>query len=323
MRINNKKSIKCSIFIIFLLCFLLPSCLFAQRAGLYIGKIDLYTLAMLHPTMIQFDPQKKAFKINRNSVEKQKVVRESKEIEEERRKLTAKMKSFKARIDEEENRFNKEMVALRKKYIDSQNGIGTGTIELNKKKYKQKTDIAFVTYQSKLNQLYGEYSVCEEKLDKLDFKYDEKYTTPEETNNKFLEIINEIKAYTKRIADQKGISIVLNSGYKKIIPITNRKNNHSFQNNDLASIFAPFFTEKLSKDEKAVKGYYLGIDENVNIWVEKGRDFFGDNISLLIDNDIIIGGVDLTVDVLAHLYKNYKLDSNISNAVLTAIKKKL
>ena len=303
-----------------LLTIFTPSSLFAQRGGIYIGKLDLYAVTLLHPSMIWYSPEKKAFKVSRDAVSKHKIATENKENSEERRKLEAKMKSLKARIKEEEERYNKAVQTYTHKYMDSIDEVGTATAELNRVKFKKYTEEASVNYHVKVNSYYGEYTLCEDKLSKLSSTLDDNYTSPEETEKRFIEIINEVKAYAKRVADSKGITIVLNSGYKRLLSNNNR--NSVLHENSFSNIFSTAFPTNLLNDEAAIRGYYLGIESTVENWLDNGSSLFGDiGAKALFNEEIIVGGVDLTADVLSSLYRNYKIDSNISNAIIKGLKK--
>ena len=301
---------------------LLPISLFAQKSGMYIGKLDLYTAVMLHPSMIWFSPEKKAFRVSRDSINKSKIASENKSNIEERKKLESKLKIIKSRIKEEDQRYNNTIANLTHKYIDSLEKVGTATAELNKINFKKYSEEAYVAHQAKINSYYGEYTLYEDKISKIETIITDNYTSSEETERRLIEIINEIKSYSKRVADQKGIAIVLNSGYKRLI---NRKNKSFIvvpESSSFGSIFATQFPTSLLNDEAAVKGYYLGIESKINNWLDNGNSLLGDIESKAIfEEEIIVGGVDLTVEVLNSIYKAYKIDSNISKSIIGILKK--
>ena len=307
------------------LCLLYLFCgnqIFAQRSGMYIGKLDLYTAVMLHPSMVWYSPEKKAFKVSRDSISKQRIVREKESNSEERKRLESKMKTLKSRIKEEEQKYNNTIANLSRRYVDSLDKVGTATAELNKINFKKYSEEALVIYQTKINSYYGEYTLCEDKLSKIENITDDSFTSSEETEKRFIEIINEIKAYAKRIADQKGISIVLNSGYKRLLPANNgRSQSIAPDSNTFGSIFSTGFPSELLRDEASIRGYYLGIESNIINWLELGKDALGYSGRLLVEEDILIGGVDLTPEVLNSIYKAYKIDANIANAIIKSLKK--
>ena len=50
------------------------------------------------------------------------------------------------------------------------------------------------------------------------------------------------------------------------------------------------------------------------------KKYFPENMNDCIkDCDIIIGGVDLTSEVLAALYRDYKIDKNLANSIIQSV----
>lgn len=319
------KSICINFFLILFALLSLTQPLFAQRGGIYIGKVDLYTVGMLHPSMIWYNPEHHAFTVQRDDAAKKKLATNNKNIEEERKKIESRMKILKSRIKEEDNRFNETIGNLNQKYAEKKVGIATATEALNKINYKRRIEEATAKHRVTINSYYGEYTLCEEQLERIGNNVEDNLTTIAETEKRFNDIINEIKAYAKRAADQKGISIVLNSGYKKLILRTQKANKNNFNPtsgiNEFAVIFTSPFPKELLNDEASIAGYYKGIESKTQSWLEKGNTVFGDYTKKFIDEDILVGGVDLTQDVLAALYKAYKFDPNISNSILQSLKK--
>lgn len=300
----------------------IPNSLYAQKTGAYIGKLDLYTVTMLHPAMIWYSPEKKGFKVTRTDVDKKRITQLNEIRAKELNELHYKMNAINSRIKKENKDYDTNVAFMSRKYFDKQANVGTATYELNKKRFKKQTEESLAIHQVKINQLYGELAKIEEKINNLDEDTEFGYSNSVETEKRIKDIIKEIKIYSKRIADQKGINIVLNSGYKKLLPPkTDRNNTSSFSDHDaFGTVFTLAFPNSLSNDEGAVKGYYNSIESKTKIWLNNGKSLFNNNLDAMVNDDIIVGGVDLTTDVLYALYKAYKLDANITNAVIQAVK---
>ena len=312
---------KCSLIFVVLFTILFNNSLYAQRGGAYIGKIDVRTVFLLHPSMIGYSPDKEAFRVTRDAVSQKKAQQEINSNNEEVRRLKALMKSINSRINEENNKYEKKMFKLYEIYMEHISELATGEAGMNRVTYKMESSKAEVTHNSVLTALYAQYSEAEDKLLALtEFGYTEGYTTPDETNKRFTAILNEIKTYTQRVADQKGISIVLNTSYKRFISSDTRKSSSSFVHDDMAfgTIFTTSFPQDLLRDEAAIVGYYNRISSLTRNWLRNSDSITSRFKNAMLENDVFIGGVDLTGDVLAALYKAYKLDPNISNAVIKA-----
>ena len=76
----------------------------------------------------------------------------------------------------------------------------------------------------------------------------------------------------------------------------------------------------MANDEAALIGYYRGIESTIQNWLGSGEEIFENAGNKLANEDIVVGGIDLTVDVLNALYKSYKLDPNVSNVVIQSIR---
>lgn len=290
----------------------------AQRGGTHIGKINLHTLFLLHPSMISYSPEKQAFRVTRDSVSQARVKSLASANDNEIKRLQALMKTITARIREEEKSYSRKIDEYNQKYLSKITQLATGEAGMNRLNHRLATTNAEVSHGAKMTAYYAQYSDAEEKLMKLtQFGFNEGYTTPEETEQRFVNIINEIKAYTQRIADQKGISIVLNTGYKRSLgKISSSPDGFVPDDMALSSIFSRGFPADLARDEAAIGGYYSNIDSLTQNWLKNGDKILSRTKSSMLDNDVFIGGVDLTADVLTSLFKAYKLDPNISNAVV-------
>ena len=299
---------------------LFSSSIYAQKGGAYIGKLDVRTVFLLHPSMIDYSPEKNAFKVTRNAESKKSVESEASSNQEELDKLNALLKSLAEKIMEEEKNYYKKIDFLNQKYLDNIAQLATGEASVNQMTYNMEAGNAEASHNAKLTALYAQYSSIEEKIMKLSqFEYNDDYTTPDETEKKFVTILNEIKTYTQRIAGQKGISVVINTSYKRTMTATDSNNSSTGYVSDsmaLGAIFNNKFPSELLKDEAAVSGYYTNLSSLTQNWLRNSDPIIGRLKNSMLENDIFIGGVDLTPEVLSALFKAYKLDPNISNAVI-------
>ena len=301
-----------------MLCVLASGSLYAQTQ---IGKIDLRRVMLLHPAMIQYSPEKKAFKVERDETAKKAVKQEAKEVEKEIASLNKEMEKIKNLIKKADDEFNKKRDALQKRYMEKlRKEAGNEGAELAQKKiHNLEASKIEAENNLKLNGYYNQYSIAEEKLLKLtQFGFDEKYTTPSETEKQFMSILSEVKATIKKVAEQRGISVVLNTGYKRAIKESVKYNENApiFGSHTLGGIFQNDMPEELSNDEAAVSGFYTMLNDSVKHWLREADHVLNRINSDFIETDIIMGGVDLTQEVLKTLYDKYKVNPAIGNAVI-------
>ncbi len=313
------------IIILYIFALFLPLKLLAQKKGAFIGKVDVCSLTMLHPYMMWYDPARKAFKVSRDKEGKQKFEQEKIENKEKIDEIQAEKKSIKENIQKEEQRHRELVATLNKKYLEYNEELSTATIILYEVTYKSQMEKENMTHKSKLYSMYGQAKVCDEKIEKLKYNFSDEFTTPVETKKRFLEIINDVKNYSKQVAEKKGISIVLNSSYRRLLAlIPDKRNTINRLNNSFTSVLTtPFPKEDLENEgENAIINYYKGIETDTNNWLNQSTDVLESITKSIVDEDVLVGGIDLTEDVLFAIYKNYKIDSNLTKAIVHCLKTK-
>lgn len=315
------KNRKICVLLAVLFCLVCSSTLKAQKAS--IGKVDLYTAILLHPSMMNFSGEMKAFKIERKEKDAEKIKKENEEKAKLKVELEKKIKILKEEIDKEDERYSLVMGDLNYSYVQNQEETATGTVELNKILYKRKSEEAVVYHMARLKGIYTECVEYQKKLDSLN-EVQPDYTNQEETRQKFIEIINDIKKHSKSEASKKGISIVLNSSYRNLMPRNlNYNENINFSDNfSFGSIFTDPYPVESFKDVEAVKGYYLNVESKTEDWLKNGVALLGITSDIVVAEDILVGGIDLTSDVLNSIYKEHKIDANLTKAILKCIKTK-
>ncbi len=294
-----------------------------NQSNMTIGKADLYTLIMLHPSMIDFNPELQAFTIIRDQKADEKAKAEEKRKKEEVAKLEAKQRRLREKISEEDNFYLAKVETLNEAFLKetSNPDIATATLYMLKEVHRRKMEKAESEYISSISALQGELLMMEEKIKKLsEFGFNKGYTTPEETEERFNAIISEVNIYIRRIADQKGIQIVLNSGYKRLMKQTTKESSDLFSNDySFGALIKISMQNAVTDDEPAIKGYYKNISNRVENWLNEGGYVLNRLNNRLLNSDILVGGKDLTPEVLSSIYKTYKIESNISNAIIQSI----
>jgi AraC-like DNA-binding protein len=233
--------------------------------------------------------------------------------------LTAQARLLQGRIHELQRNFNREIDRISSNYLDGLDTLATGPRALKRQQYELSKNHAETSFNAKLHALGAQLSQAEERLNRLEkIAYHVGYTDPETTQKQFLAIINEIRQYTQQIANQKGIEVVLNSKSRELKALKN-ENPVLAPDLDYEKIFRQPFPNEIRNDSAAISGYYQNITSLAQNWLSHGSDILQPFSNQIIDNDIFIGGTDLTVEVLAAIFRTYKVDSNIGNAVIQAI----
>lgn len=284
-----------------------------------IGKIDLRALVLLHPAMRSYDPYLQAFKIDPARVSSTVARQKSEQHQSEIDNLDSEIRHLQGRIHETKRNFDREMERIANNYVDGIESLATGPRALKKKEYDLAQGRIEATFSARLQALGAQLSQAEDRRNKLEkIAYHVGYTDPEATQKQFAAIINEIRQYTQQIASQKGIDVVLNSG-GRALKSSGAQNQVMAPNLNYDRIFTMNFPNEIRNDSAAISGYYQNLSSLASNWLVHGNSILQPFSSQILDNEIFIGGVDLTVDVLASIFRTYKIEKNVGNAVIQSV----
>lgn len=293
----------------------------AQRSRdiAYIGKINLKAAVLLHPAMTSYDPSRQAFKVDISKVPQQQLQQKSGQHQAELNELSATIKSLQGRIQELHRNYNRQMEELSEKYLDGADSLATGPAALKRQDFLIDSTRAESSYHSRLQALGAQLSTAEEQYERLSrIAYHVGFTDPDETRRKMTSIINEIRQYTQQIATQKNVQVVLNTSLTSSL-VRSHQEVVMPPELDYGKVFGVPFPRDITSDGAAVAGYYGNITSMAGNWLSHGEKILEPFKSGMLDNDVFIGGVDLTAEVLSAIFKAYKIDPNIGNAVIQSI----
>ncbi|MDD3147660.1 MAG: hypothetical protein PHD82_10185, partial [Candidatus Riflebacteria bacterium] len=294
--------------------------IYAQRSRdiAYIGKINLKAVVMLHPAMTSYDPGVQAFKVDATRVPQQQMQQKASQHQAELNELTSTIKSLQGRISETHRNYDRQIEELSTRYTSGLEELATGPAALRRQDYLIDQGRAEAAYHARLIALGAQLSTAEEKYEKLSrIAYTVGYTDPDETKRKFSAIINEIRQYTQQIAVQKNVQVVLNTSLSSVLART--RETVVAPDLDYGKVFAVPFPREIANDSAAVAGYYGNISSMAANWLSNSDKILEPFKAAMLDNDVFIGGVDLTSEVLAAIFKAYKIDPNIGNAVIQSV----
>ncbi len=318
MKRQNKKIV---FYLVVGLLLSLGSCVESRAAAkVLIGKVDLKALVLLHPGMRSYNPYLQAFRVDpakvSTSVANQKSEEQHREIDE----LNARIRLLEGRLHETRRNYNREMERIAKQYLDKIDTLATGPRALKRKEYDIAQNRTDASFNAKLQSYSAQLEQAEDRRSKLEkVAYHVGYTDPETTQKQFAAIINEIRQYTRQIAANKGIEVVLNSKSRELKATLQAQSQVLAPDLNYDKLFAIPFPNEIRNDSAAINGYYQNITSLAANWLGHGTSILEPFSTQMLDNDIFIGGVDLTVEVLAAIFRSYKIDNNIGNAVIQSI----
>ncbi|HOT30185.1 MAG TPA: hypothetical protein PLU72_18550 [Candidatus Ozemobacteraceae bacterium] len=307
-------------FCLFLL--LSPFTAFGQGAGgALIGKVDFRALVLLHPSMMGYDTQKSAFRVEPSKATlPQQMERRSQEHKQRIEALESEIRALRAKITELHRNYTRDVTELNDRYAAGIVDLATGPAGMKRQQFELDKAQLDSTYQAKLQSASGRCVAATEELDHLqNISLAPGYTTPEETEARFNAIVKELRQLVQSVAARRGIQIVLNTSFQRSLR-RERPARDSDEPIDLSyqKIFTTPFTREVGTSHDFTAGYYENIIIMTRNWLDHGSRILKPAKSSFIDSDIICGGVDLTGEVLTSLFSSYKVNQNIGAAVIKA-----
>ncbi len=286
-----------------------------------VGKINLKAVLLLHPAMASYDPAYQAFKVDASRVSPQVQQQKAAQHKAELEKLSSTLKSTQAKIHELRRNHDRNMQNLSNQYVSGIEKLATGPAGLKRQEYLINSNRTESAFNAKLQAMNNQLLMAQEQYDRLSkVAYHVGHTDPDETKRKFSAILNEVRQYTQQIATQKNVQVVLNTSLSSSLKLDNRNNNIVMPPElDYAKVFSIPFPREISGDEAAVAGYYGNITSLAFNWLTHGDKILDPFRASILDNDVFIGGVDLTPDVLVSIFRAYKIDTHIGNAIIQSL----
>lgn len=313
MRVRSLKAL-------IVVCIVLSVCVFDMKAcySASIGKINLQAIILLHPAMKSYSPNKMAFQLDTSMMSKSLVKAQEQERQNKINELENIGKQLASDIVAEHRNHDALLLKMSKLYLSDIEKLATGSAIFKRKRYTIEEDQAEATHRGRLVSLSSQLRANEKKIERLiRVRGGVGYANPEDSAKKMREIISEIRKYTKSIAAKKGINIVLNSS-KNILEEEKRLSSSVPDEIAYSKVFQNKFPKKLLTDSAAVSGYYSEVYSIAHNWLVHGDNILRPFSAQLTNTDVFIGGVDLTSEVIAAIFKAHRIDKNLTNVVIKA-----
>lgn len=283
-----------------------------------IGSADLRALIMLHPAMIDFEPTKEAFRIDISKLPDRQVQARRDAHKKHLHDLRTKQRTLQTRMTEELRRHDRDLSRLASAYIQRLTQINETSKETENysiQRHRKDSEI-----QAKIREINEQLNTVNTELRRLEFiTFDDGYTSPEETRQKFVAIVSEVRAFTQHVASQKAIQIVLNSSHRR--HILQRPEFEKKPERMMIHTYRDLFETSYYSDEFSTEGhdfaseYYDNVAATTLEWLSKKNSILNNFEPELTGVEIVHGGTDLTYDILIAIYKKYKINEQIGNLI--------
>lgn len=300
------------------------SMVIARTPSPQIATLDLATVLVLHPAMASYDANMKAFKVTRPHQQffqdkARRATDAAKKIEEHR----ARIRALESQVTAERQRYIRDEAQRKTEFDKKIINLATEAVRLHRDVYnnkeaenRQKNTARLRSLKLHIDQLYRQ--IDEENAGMLS----DKYTTPMETRQRIAQIVAEIRQYAQLVASSKNITIVLDSGGASFqqLPDPSGIQNKPVDG-DLAEVYAkPMLSPiTLSSDEASVLGYNNLRRDKALIWHNQRAEILAPYRNELVNTSVLVGGVNITAEVMASILKNYRVDQTVQSILISVI----
>lgn len=309
--------------ILFLVLFaLLTSQLCAQRrAAELIGVVDFNALVLMHPAMVDYVPYEKSFRVALNQVQASQQAHKKSEVQSQISALKSQNNAVQARLIDLRRQYERDVQSLSADYTKKiTNVIATATIAYETQDYNLKTELREKKYQREAEMLSKQLAGGIEAVANLErFVSKEGYTSYEDTLKRFALIVNEVKQACMFVAEKHGMSVVMNSSSDRLAKslLKQQESNLNPEFSYRSILFSQYVPphENHPQFKNAVNDYYSNIVDNTRIWLQFENEIINDFYSVLPRGSIISGGSNITSEVLTVIFKQHKINENVSKAI--------
>ena len=310
-------------YFIFFICFAANAA--TNKIGNVVGTVDFTVLVMLHPAMADYDVEKSAFKILRpksspeGKAQVELLANELKSLKEREKYLDNKLEELRAQTEK-----SYEEIKQRYYYAVTDPEIATGTKINEEKKFEYEVNELNSNNDKQELELQTELANVRIKISKIENSTEiELYTTVDETEKKINSIVSEIKNTIKKVAEKNEMSVVLNSSSERMVRSVVIKQKSSANIGQLSysgilrSDSVPNML-RVTKNNPEVKEYN-SFYQDVRFWLSKEKEVLGNNYRLVPAESVILGGKDITKDVLWALFKDYNVRTDTAKSIINAL----
>lgn len=281
-----------------------------------VGIVDMNAIILLHPDMAKFKPDYKLFVSDIASKDDPAYSRKMSTVRAEIANLKKEIKEAQKAIEAEEFDFNNARVKADNEYKNSIKGnVGTDTLLLQQTIYNQeliRLDREHSSdYKKYTNQIFNKQTEIAKLEQYLNIA---NLTSPKETKEKFKAIVDEVRKTVIKLQKKYGLSIVLN------IPANRKKYKVEDEYIDF-SLNDIFKAKEIFSEPNGIRAEDMknDIEAKTAIWLEKESSIFDEYNEIMPKGGIVSGGRDLTKDVLIELYRRYKVNDEVSKAIINSL----
>jgi Skp family chaperone for outer membrane proteins len=286
-----------------------------------IGFVDFNSVFMLHPQMGDYSPTERAFKVTLSKAQAAKSSQRKKEVNAQVTALRSQNKATEARMIELRRQYEKDLDVLISNFNKKTQGkLSPQELAYETQSYNIKRDSLEEKFRSEIAMVHQILAGGMDRLEKLEyFISNEGYTDYDETIDKLNDIVKEIQDAILKVSKKHKMQIVLNSSASRLLQETRKQDANIFSTSFsykeiLNSKHLPPHEEEFDFDE-SVASFYAHIIDSAKAWLTNERDVIANFANVVPQGNVIIGGSDITSEVLLELFKKHKVADNTAKAI--------
>lgn len=297
----------------------------ARTPAPQIATVDMASLVAMHPAMAAYDPNMQAFKVTRP---RQQFIQDKSRLAADKAKkieeLRARMRQLESQIAAERQRQIRDEAQQKIDFDKSMAKLATEAVRLHLQVFRNKEAETRQRNGARLRSLKLQIDQIDRQIENENAEMlADRFTTPAETRQRFLQILNEIRQYAQVTAASRNITIVLDSGGSSLQQTQQKLAGQSSLPGDIdyAEVFEkPLLSPiTLSSDEASVQGYYNLRRDKAIVWHNNRSSILAPFSNELANTAVVVGGIDLTIEVLNAILKNYRVDQTVQSILNSVI----
>ncbi|MBI3038262.1 hypothetical protein HYY75_04295, partial [bacterium] len=231
--------------------------------------------------------------------------------------IDARINEYKSRNDREARSEQESFEAKIKELADNK-----GKLAVEKNSHLMRLSQLSQKFQAEIRALLGQKEQLETSLEQANSQtLGGQLSNFSETDQKFRQILSEVRQITQQVAASRGIGVVLDSSSSGFRQVFGSDSNVDLQNgNSYRMIFTQAIPQNVGRDAPAAKGHYLIQQDLANSWYKNRGFVLGSFKPYLFNSFVFIGGYDLTQDVLITMLTQHGINKNIQTILVQSIR---
>jgi Skp family chaperone for outer membrane proteins len=295
-----------------------PVPVLAAGSAVSIGTIDLGAILVLHPAMSSYDPYSQSFRKSGTTTLVNNEMERARESTGEVKKYQEQIRVLENQMHEMRLSQNREEAEAIARFDENIKQRASPTQNVHRSIHEKRMHELGQKFAARLRSVQAQIDQLQERSEQSNARgLSSRLTTPQETAQRFLAIYAEVQRVAQSVAAGKGIGIVLDSGNVSLRGSLSGNVGESLPGElDYSGIFTAAPPGEIARDRPSLQGHIDIQRSKAAIWYQNRQAILGQFRRYLTPSHVVVGGVDLTAEVLAGILNNYRINPNLQSVLL-------